>query len=198
MKFRFLILALFVAMFVGINDVSAKGNAAPVGMFEVELDVAVISPTQKLNFDKNKVGTNIGVELRYNFRENPFDVGLHLDGNSFAREPKDSKDLFRFSSLNVMGVFDFNINRKGFISPFVGIGLGGAMIDNMQPMKIGDITDKDRIKGAAFCVMPRVGVEIMHRFRLTFYYKHIQSEKLNQNNSHFGLGLGIALGGGRR
>ena len=43
-----------------------------------------------------------------------------------------------------------------------------------------------------------VGVEIMHRFRLTFYYKHIQSEKLNQNNSHFGLGLGIALGGGRR
>ena len=195
MKCRFLIVFL-LAMFCTVGQqAAAEGKAARVKALEVEIGVGMISPTNKIDFDKNKVGYNILAELRYNFKSYPFDIGLRLDGNTFNRELKVNEDMFKFRSLCAMAVFDCNINRKGIISPFLGVGIGGGVVSN-EAMKIKDVTNqpfKDTVNEAAFTVMPRVGVEIFHRARVTFYYKYV-----NETNAHFGLSAGFVFGGGRK
>ena len=177
------------------QQAAAEGNAARVRALEIELGAAMITPTDKIDFDKNKVGYNIDVELRYNLKSHPFDIGLRLDGNTFNRELKVNKDLFKFRSLNAMVVADWNINRKGIFSPFFGVGIGGGLTSN-ESMSIKDVTNqplKQTVNSAAFCIMPRVGVELFHHYRLTFYYKYLESA-----NSHFGLSVGFVIGGGRK
>jgi opacity protein-like surface antigen len=191
----FVIIAMAMMFAGGVQQVYAKGKAAPVRALEFEIGAGMVSPTNKLDFDKNRVGYNINAELRCNFKTHPFDIGLRVDGGTFHRTLKLNKDLFKFRSLNVMAVFDWNINRKGIFSPYLGIGIGGGLTSN-QGMSIKDVANqpfKETVSSAAFCVMPRVGVEIFHRARATLYYKHIKDA-----NSHFGLSVGIVFGGGRK
>lgn len=193
---RKIFIVLLLALCCAVQQVAARGSAAPVRALELEIGAAMITPTAKeIDFDKNKVGYNIDVELRYNLQSQPFDIGLRLDGNTFNRELKVNKDLFKFRSLSAMVVADWNINRKGIFSPFLGIGVGGGLTSN-EAMKIKDVTNqplKETVNSATFTVMPRVGVELFHRARVTFYYKY-----LKETNSHFGLSVGYVIGGGRK
>lgn len=187
--FIFIVLAL---LFVGRGELTAGVSAARVRALELEIGAAMISPTDRLNFDKNTVGYNIAAELRYNFKTRPFDIGLRVDGDTFNRKLELNKESFKFRSLNAMVLFDLNINRKGVISPFLGVGIGGSLISNQQAISFGDVTKKS-VEGAAFCLMPRVGVELFHRARVTLFYKYIKTA-----NSHFGLSAGFVIGGGRK
>ena len=94
-----------------------------------------------------------------------------------------------------MAVFDWNINRTGQFAAFLGLGIGGGLVSN-DAVRIQDILAKpikQTVDEAAFVIMPRIGVELFHRARVTFYYKYNKQE-----NAHFGLSVGLAIGGGRK
>lgn len=187
-KLSVIIMALVVA-FVGFGPMETYA-AAPVKMVEVELGGGIVSPTEKLDFDKNRVGYNIQAEVRFNFKQAPFDVGVHVDGDSFSRTISLSKDMLKFSSINAMFVFDWNILRKSFFSPFVGVGAGASWLSGEKPLETGTIIKE---KPTSFCVMPRLGVELFHRLRVTLYYKNTKRE-----HNHFGLSAGLVIGGGKK
>ncbi|MBQ9137252.1 MAG: hypothetical protein IJX65_01280 [Alistipes sp.] len=200
---RLYIFILLILGVVGGQASSASNNrtikaSAPVKALEVELGGGIASPTNRLEFDKNKVGYNLLAEVRCNFRRRPFDIGLRVDGNTFNRQwasDQNQEYSFKFSSINMMAVFNLNINRKGAVSPFIGVGIGGALTSN-EPLTLQAITNqpiKQTVKAAEFCVMPRIGFELFHHVRLTFFYKYLKDA-----NSHFGLSAGVVFGGGRK
>ena len=195
MKSKFLVIALLAMTFVGVLDATAQKKERVIRAFEVELGGGIASPTEKLNFDKNNLGWTAVAELRYNFKNLPLDLGIHVDGAVLNRknEPiegvKELKEA-KFASINSLAVADLNMFRTKGFSLFVGVGVGyGMLISDFQ--KIEHIKDVDKL--GCFCVMPRVGFEIAHHVRATLYYKQL---KTGQN--HFGANLGIVLGGGKK
>lgn len=199
MKAKVLIIALLAVMAVGVQNASAK-KVRKVRAFEVEIGGGIVTPTDKLKFDKNKLGWNAQVELRYNFKHLPLDLGLHVDGALLSREGKTIQDAgigsvediksVNFASMTGLAVVDFNLRRAKNFSIFVGCGVGyGMLINDFE--KISEIGDIDKL--GCFCVMPRVGVELFHHLRATLYYKNLKTEQ-----SHFGVNLGIVFGGGKK
>lgn len=195
MKSKFLVVALLAMTFVGIFDAAAQKKARVIRAFEVELGGGIVSPTEKLNFDKNRLGWTAVVELRYNFKNLPLDLGIHADGAVLNRknEPiegvKELKEA-KFASINGLAVADLNMFRTKGFSLFVGVGVGyGMMISDFQ--KIEHIKDVDKL--GSFCVMPRVGFEVAHHVRATLYYKQLKKEQ-----NHFGVNLGVVFGGGKK
>lgn len=195
MKRRISFVLIAILSLCAMGEVAAKSYASSVRALEFEVGAAMVSPAQRLDFDRNKVGFNIHGEVRYNFKYHPFDVGLRVDGDKFNRRFDLSAENFKFRSFNAMAVFDWNINRAGQFAAFVGLGIGGGLVSN-DAVRIQDILAqpiKQTVDEAAFVIMPRVGVELFHRARVTFYYKYNKQE-----NAHFGLSVGLAIGGGRK
>ena len=199
MKAKVLIIALLAVMAVGVQNASAQ-KVRKVRAIEVEIGGGIVTPTDKLKFDKNKLGWNAQVELRYNFKHLPLDLGLHVDGALLSREGKTIQDAgigsvediksVNFASMTGLAVVDFNLRRAKNFSIFVGCGVGyGMLINDIE--KISEIGDIDKL--GCFCVMPRVGVELFHHLRATLYYKNLKTEQ-----SHFGVNLGIVFGGGKK
>lgn len=198
MKAKVLIIALLAVMAVGVQNASAQ-KVRKVRAIEVEIGGGIVTPTDKLKFDENKLGWNAQVELRYNFKHLPLDLGLHVDGALLGREGdiqnsslesiEDIKTV-HFASMTGLAVVDFNLRRAKNFSIFVGCGVGyGMLINDIE--KISEIGDIDKL--GCFCVMPRVGVELFHHLRATLYYKNLKTEQ-----SHFGVNLGIVFGGGKK
>lgn len=198
MKAKVLIIALLAVMAVGVQNASAQ-KVRKVRAIEVEIGGGIVTPTDKLKFDENKLGWNAQVELRYNFKHLPLDLGLHVDGALLGREGdiqnsslesiEDIKTV-HFASMTGLAVVDFNLRRAKNFSIFVGCGVGyGMLINDFE--KISEIGDIDKL--GCFCVMPRVGVELFHHLRATLYYKNLKTEQ-----SHFGVNLGIVFGGGKK
>lgn len=199
MKAKVLIIALLAVMAVGVQNASAQ-KVRKVRAIEVEIGGGIVTPTDKLKFDENKLGWNAQVELRYNFKHLPLDLGLHVDGALLSREGKTIQDAgigsvediksVNFASMTGLAVVDFNLRRAKNFSIFVGCGVGyGMLINDIE--KISEIGDIDKL--GCFCVMPRVGVELFHHLRATLYYKNLKTEQ-----SHFGVNLGIVFGGGKK
>ena len=173
------------------QQAAAEGKAARVKALEVEIGVGMISPTNKIDFDKNKVGYNILAELRYNFKSYPFDIGLRLDGNTFNRELKVNEDMLKFRSLCAMAVFDCNINRKGIISPFLGVGIGGGVVSN-EAMKIKDVTNDEKYNDIIDELIDRFGDfpdDVKYLIDLTFLKNitepYIEKTKSTKNTIEF-------------
>ena len=201
MNRKLMIVALMAMLFVGVQSADAQ-----VRKWEAEIGVGGISPTNKLEFDKNTLGWNVLVEARRNLNMLPLDLGLRVDGNVFKREYKSLEDLknTQFKSFNAMAVADLNLFRKSKIQVFVGCGLGYGWLAN-QVYEIGKadgtLDTVDKVKDAwnsksALVAMPRVGVELFHHLRATLYYKVPADKVLVKEQGHFGLSLGVVLGGG--
>ena len=134
------------------------------------------------------------LELRYNLRHSPWDVGIHYENSVAPLESVDYEALYDISpGFNPTGttdedihyilpVADYNFHRGKRISYFVGGGLG---------MSICQIENNTR---GSFSLMPRAGVEFINHLRLTLNYKY------NQRGMYHYLGLSISgvLGGGRK
>jgi hypothetical protein len=75
-------------------------------------------------------------------------------------------------------VSDYNFRRGRKVSYFVGAGVGTTIYDGVT---------------AKLCLMPRVGMEIFNRMRLTAAYMVGPNAKNTLN-----LAVGIAIGGGRK
>ena len=83
MKRRISFVLIAILSLCAMGEVAAKSYASSVRALEFEVGAAMVSPAQRLDFDRNKVGFNIHGEVRYNFKYHPFDVGLRVDGDKF-------------------------------------------------------------------------------------------------------------------
>ena len=169
--------------------------ARKVGRVEGEIGGGISFGADKLNFDKNKLGATFYAEARYNVQRLPLDVGLQAGGTIFHRESVNAGQL-KFRTWNVMAVTDCIFRRQGNISFFAGIGLGYAFLNHSAPIAFDDSQPNwggfsTGTRTGSFCFMPRIGVELFHHLRVTFDYK--LQERANR---HFGLTLGVVLGGG--
>lgn len=190
MKRLLLLFALF-------GSLTASAQQREVRAIEVELGVGMTFGASELSsagFDKNRIGETGFVEIRYNWKRLPIDVGLHLGGTIFGREIRESGEKLNFSSGNFMLTSDYNYRRKSNCSLFAGLGIGYATFGHSaQTEYAGDGGYTDNGSSGSFCIMPRVGIELFHRLRLTCAY--VVEERANR---HFSLSLGIAIGGGHK
>ena len=218
MKAKALVIAILAAMFVCTQTVSAQtvGNEITttstkkaktprqIRAFEFELAGGIVSPTEKLSFDKNNLGWTAQGELRYNFKRLPLDLGVHVDGALFNREgqrlttTEDLKGIAtaKFTSITGLGVVDVNLLRTKGFSIFFGCGVGyGMLLSDIRAIQ--DVQDIDQ-KGS-FCVMPRAGIELFRHLRATFYYKHFEVGGVKDlSQDHYGVSLGVVFGGGKK
>ena len=122
----------------------------------------------------------LGMEVRYNFRS-PWDVGLR----EYISECFTAGGI---SPVTYDVVTDYTFRQGKNASIFVGAGAGITTYDyfDYHISAYGHRT--------MFHFMPRVGVELMNRVRLTAYYNTYGSEYQDNN---LGLSAGVALGGGK-
>ena len=198
MKLKFVVLALFAMLFVGVNSASAQ-----VRKWELELGGGCVVPN-KMENSTAKLGWGAMVELRKNLNLLPLDIGFRVDGNYFDRKIESISDLTQFKSYNALLLADLNIMRKRKIQVFLGCGLGygwlASSINNVVDSEdvfdtLGNVKDAWQSK-SALMAMPRVGVELWHHVRATVYYKAPADKTLFKEQGHFGVSLGVVIGGG--
>ena len=198
MKLKYVVLVLLALLFVGIDSASAQ-----VRKWEVELGAGLVMPNKMDNFT-TKEGWGAVVEVRRNMNLLPLDLGLHIDGTGFKREYGNMRDLINYQSYTALLVADVNILRKKKVQIFAGCGLGYAWLAD-DFAYFGDVEDaldgvnavKDTWQSrSALMAMPRVGVELWNHLRATVYYKAPADKTLFKEQGHFGVSLGVVIGGG--
>ena len=134
------------------------------------------------------------LELRYNLRHSPWDVGIHYENSVAPLESVDYEALYDTrpgfiptETIDedihyILPVADYNFHRGERISYFVGGGLG---------MSICRIEYNTR---GSFSLMPRAGVEFFNHLRLTLSYKYNSRGVYH----YLGLSIGGILGGGKK
>lgn len=124
-----------------------------------------------------EIGLLSSVELRYNFRSVPMDVGVMSMMDIRGGDCELCNGSWE-GDLSFLAVTDYNFRRGRKVSYFVGAGVG-ATFYNVDTTKL--------------CIMPRVGMEFFNRMRLTMAYMAGPNAKNTLN-----LTLGVAIGGGRK
>ena len=122
----------------------------------------------------------IGIEARYNFRS-PWDIGLRENINNYFADGGITPATYDITT-------DYNFRQGNNISFFVGVGAGLTTYTYSDPYT----TFWDRRN--MFHFMPRAGVELINRVRLTAYFDTYSNKYLDNN---FGLSAGLVLGGGK-
>ena len=124
-----------------------------------------------------EIGLLSSVELRYNFRSVPMDVGVMSMMDIRGGDCELCNGSWE-GDLSFLAVTDYNFHRGRKVSYFVGAGVGATFYD-------ADTTK--------LCIMPRVGMEFFNHLRLTMAYMAGTNAKNTLN-----LTLGVAIGGGRK
>ena len=136
-----------------------------VRMFEFEVRGGLTMPLGGYRGGDNDVGISLGLELRYNTEEQPWDCGVFLQLDAASRNfyrPNGSVGVQtnRTWAYGITGDYNF---RQGYrVNPFVGIGIGAASLDQE-----GDSNYKYITSNETFVLMPRAGIELFHHIRLT-------------------------------
>lgn len=125
----------------------------------------------------SEIGLLSSVELRYNFRSLPVDVGVMSVVDIRGGDCELCNGSWK-NNLTFLAVGDYNFRRGNKVSYFVGAGVG-ATFYNVDTTKLS--------------FMPRVGVEFFNRMRLTMAYMVGPKAKNTLN-----MTLGVAIGGGRK
>ncbi len=166
---------------------------------EVELGVGFPFGVHRLGeagFSRYRTGVTGMVEVRYNFKQAPFDVGFQLRPTALNRDLSSDRGGCTFTSVALMATSDYNFRRGTDCSFFVGLGAGYASITESAAVRLdehsGGFYDNDGPR-ASVCVMPRAGIEIGDHWRITFAYQFME-----RANRHFSIAFGISFGGGRR
>lgn len=191
-----LLFACIISCFAFCLPAVSANPGRDVRALELEIGAGAVFGSDKLNFDKNRMGISALVEARYNLTSLPLDVGLQINGGLFHRDIQSSRSL-KFRSLNVLAVADVNLFRARTISLFAGAGFGYALYGETAPIAFDSSQEWSGFETgggkSGICFMPRVGVELFHRLRVTFDYRW--QEKANR---HFDVTLGFVFGGGRK
>ena len=124
-----------------------------------------------------EIGLLSSVELRYNLRSVPMDVGIMSVVDIRGGDCELCNGSWE-NNLSFLAVTDYNFRRGKRVSYFAGVGVG-ATFYNADTTKL--------------CFMPRVGMEFFNHLRLTMAYMAGPNAKNTLN-----LTLGVAIGGSRK
>ncbi|MDO5571145.1 MAG: hypothetical protein Q4F97_06725 [Bacteroidales bacterium] len=157
-------------------------------------------PLGKFHDTNNKLGGALGLELRYNLRELPIDLGfqinitsavhetpIHLEnseGNSSWGEYYYAEQSNRTLGLALIGDWNFRQGRR--VNPFIGAGVGWASHDLLN-----DCVYYDGDGEAKPLFIPRVGVEFFRHLRIT-----LASNISRKGYNNLQLTVGLVFGGG--
>lgn len=169
---------------LGLAGFQTMRAQTEVQRFEGEINIGFNVATGRYLDTSAGIGLTIGGELRYNFRNSPFDCGVWVNYTSFAWPTDLPEGTFWTSSTNFALVGDYNFRQGTSVNPFVGAGLGIGVRNS-------DYDGDDEGCGPVF--MPRVGVELWQHLRLTLSY-----EVNRKYYNGFSFTVGWAIGGGAK
>lgn len=167
---------------------------------EFEIHVGASQAIDRMDYAKRSNGPVLGIELRYNIKNSPLDVGFLVDLTTAFYEFKDLevetvddytvKTSFEQSNRTSMLGFtcDYNFRQGGTVNPFVGLGIGLGVHDAL----IDVVNDKNDCNNTAV-VVPRVGVELWRHLRFT-----LSANLSCQYYNNLSLTVGCVFGGGKK
>ena len=174
--------------------VALKANAQiPVRAFEFEISGGSSYPLGDFPGEE-KFGETYNLELRYNFKKIPMDIGLDFNSTSIERanaynpEPG-KKTVLALNNKTLSLTTSYNFRRGKNISPFIGVGLGISAYDTFSWFGIYPFLRNEL--GLTFA--PRIGIEIYRHFRLT-----MDVRLLNKRYNAICLRMGVIIGGGKK
>lgn len=184
MRKKMLLIALgFVAI--------ANAQSFRVRPVEFEMHVGATRPLggNIENTDK-KVGAGLGLELRYNFKNSPLDVGLAIDISTavygWKPDEYDRQQSNRTAFVGFTG--DYNFKQGGKVNPFVGMGVGIGIHDALV-----DVIDYTNDGNSTAMITPRVGVELWRHLRLT-----LTTNLSCRHYNNLNFTVGYVIGGGKK
>ena len=191
-----------ILMAVALMSAATAIHAQDVQPFEGEIFGGGTYPLASANEipgvgsweSSNKIAYQLGVELRYNIKHSPLDVGLLIDlsaahrkGQNFSWSSNGSGGLSggyydktsSWRTTTIAAVCDYNYTENENTSFFAGAGVGYGQLD--------DGGNKDYYR---MVLIPRVGVELYKTVRLTLN-AHITRKYFNT----VGVAVGFVIGG---
>lgn len=172
MRKYFIIIALIAAALTGnahdFNVKSIEGGIYVGGGF----------PTDRYHDCKSQPNVLVGLDLRYNLKSLPVDVGIFTEWDFTFRKRPDTATIFypddegntqsvtyptlddqvnRNWLIGVVGNWNFGQGRK--INPYLGLGIATSSYKAIS----GSYYDTE---GLTLSLTPRAGVELWHHFRI--------------------------------
>lgn len=181
------LLLVFFALLAAIHISAQSVSVRPV---EFELRYGVAFSVDHMQNCTGTGGPALGMELRYNIKNSPVDVGVNFDWNyvEFDSKSDDSDQLNETFRLGVTSDYNFRQGRN--VNPFAGLGIGYA--SNSLNMNYSDIDNTNDGRNT-FYFSPRAGVELWRHLRLT-----LQANLICKYYSNVGLTVGVVFGGGKK
>lgn len=184
--------ALLFSSFSRAQEIAPKSfwNAQiyPVRHFEGEFYAGATLPFGGVDGTKAHMGPAMGLELRYNFAQKPFDLGLLIDiTTAVHQQSAGTYTLTQSNRTCTLGlVCDWNFAQGRKVNPYAGLGVGvgfhNVLNDWIDPY--GDQT-------ATFpTLIPRIGVELFSHLRVG-----LSSHITARGYDNVQLSIGLVLGG---
>ncbi len=168
-----------LAMLIG------QAQEISVQKYEVEASGGLSMPIGGYHGGDAKAGAAIGISLRHNFEDSPWDCGatVQLDcaNRDFRKDGSSNYQNNRTTTIGIMGGYNFRQGHK--VNPFASMTVGVAMNDVVSDRHYPS-------KGTSMAIIPKVGVELWHHVRANAY---CQISRKGYNS--FGLSLGLIIGG---
>lgn len=184
-----LFILLILAFSYGYSICKAQSSLLNI---EAEAGGSAIFDGENITNSKFVPTGNLFAEIRYNFKNTPFDAGIHFDLGALSRDCYDPKiyiyKTYHFKNFLLVG--DYNFRRGKNISPYFGAGLGVSR-QKTETVVIGPNDTVER--GYSPCFMSRVGIEFFRVVRLSASYKFI-----NRDYSNLECSLGLVFGGWKK
>lgn len=185
---------LFSVVMCVATVVSAQSGKASktigVRPVEFELCAGVAFPLDHIPASNASSGPILGMELRYNFKNSPMDIGLVLNFTSIYYEfDHVPEELEQDNHTTMIGfTTDYNFRQGRNVNPFIGVGLGLGVHDALL-----DVVEDTNDCNNTVEFSPRVGVELWRHLRLTLG-ANISCKYYNS----VGLTVGYVIGGGKK
>lgn len=162
-------------------------SAQDVKRFEAEARLGATFPVGFLGHTERVSGPSMGLELRYNFRKIPLDIGLAAELTTAVyklnRNGRSDYQSNRTATITLFSDYNFKQGRK--VNPFIGTGIGLGMNNALNDL-LYEVNE-----GGTCVFVPRIGVELFRHLRLSLS-SHISQK--GYNNICFSIGY--AFGGG--
>lgn len=161
-----------------------------VQQFEFGVNAGLTVPLGGYHGGDLSGSVTLGLELRYNVEDMPWDCGLILQTDGATRHYKMEDGSKGYTSqtnatwaYGVTGAYNFRQGHR--VNPFIGAAVCIGSYDQE-----GDGARKNVTPGETFVFMPRAGVELFHHLRLTAHCMIVR------HGFHTaGLAIGVVIGG---
>lgn len=172
------------------------------GKFRASLDLGYATPSG------GGGGVSLYLEPMYNIKDN-ISIGIRIGAPLLFKKIQffdgETSETSGDTNLNFIATLDyrFNKNNLSFV-PFVGAGVGYALIPNIGANRFSDIDDETQYSGE-ISGMIRGGFE-WKKLRLSLDYNLIPNSDLididgskigYSKNNYFGISIGFFVGGGK-